>query len=183
MPAPAPKTKGAHVLNAVKVLRSQRERALTLLPSHLHKYLEHRILPSSWYPLEEHIGLLQAVVKMMPAGPDVWFTMGRGTAQMDLAGIYRHFLRVGDPQLSLGSMGGLWRSAHDSGEVVITPDGPCAAIMTVRDFNLRSRDFCKLISGYLAEVATLAGGQQVQSSHSSCRAEGAATCIWRVTWQ
>src|SRR5262245_28111551 len=112
-----PKTKGAHVLNAVKTLRKNRERALAVLPPHLHKYLEQRILPSSWYPLEDQLELLRAIASFMAATPDPWITIGRATAQMDLTGIYRNHVRADDPEQTLAAGAAIWRSTHDTGEV------------------------------------------------------------------
>ena len=182
-PMEEPHTKGSHVLSAVKVLRANRERALMLLPPSLHKYLEQRILPSSWYPLAEHLGLLRVIVQLWPATGDTWQMMGRATAQSDLNGIYKMHLKPGDPGRSLQAMAALWRSAHDTGEAVITLDGPTEATMTLVDFGVRSREFCRVTTGYAAEVVTLAGGRDVKVTHPACRDDGAPECVWRATWR
>jgi uncharacterized protein (TIGR02265 family) len=178
-----PHTKGAHVLSAVKVLRANRERASMLLPDSLQKYLEQRILASSWYPLAEHLGLLKAIVQLWPAAGDTWQMMGRATAQADLGGIYKTHLKPGDPARSLESMAALWRLVHDTGEAIITLDGPTSATLTLVDFELRSRDFCRVTTGYIIEVLTLAGARDSKVTHSSCRGDGADECIWQATWR
>jgi hypothetical protein len=177
-----PKTKGSHVISAVKVLRSQRQRALALLPPRLHHYLEERILASSWYPMEDQFELLRAIAAMMPASPDPYVIMGRGTARMDLAGIYRNQLRDGDPARSLTAMSVIWRTANDSGDVTTTLDGPRLATVRLSGYDFTRVERCRMVEGYLVEVVTLASGRDARATHSECSARGAVDCVWRVTW-
>jgi uncharacterized protein (TIGR02265 family) len=179
------RTKGTHVINAVKVLKQDRARALKHLPPHLHKYLEQRIMPSSWYPLEEHLGLLRAIAELfMPPGVDPWMAMGRGTARLDLTGNgpYKLLLWPGDPGRTLSGIMALWRSVHDSGEVYVATDGPRQATVTLRDYAMHAREICAVLDGYLAEAATLAGGRDVRVNHVSCLCRDGGECLWRVTW-
>ncbi len=181
---PEPQTKGTHVLAAVKVLRGNRERALALLAPPLQKYLEQRILPSSWYPMSEHLALLHAVAKLWPAGSgDPWALMGRATAQVDLTGIYKSHLRVGDPGRTLVAMGALWRSAQDTGTVQITvePSGTWAE-MSLRDYPLSSREFCRVTTGYIGEVLRLAEARDPRVNHVECVNTGHTECKWRAIW-
>jgi hypothetical protein len=177
------RTKGSHVLSAVKVLRSNRERALELLPASLHKYLEERILPSSWYPLDEHLGLLRVVAQLWPAGSgDPWMLMGRATAQADLGGLYKLLLKPGDTEATLKGMGALWRSAHDTGDARISFDGGGRATMYLRNFGVRSKEFCRVTNGYILEAIKMSGGANGRVAHDACRGDGAEECVWNVTW-
>jgi len=178
-----PKTKGAHVVNAVKILRRNRERATKLLPERLHRYLELRILPSSWYPMEDQLGLLHAIAALMPAAPDPWLTMGRGTALMDLAGVYRNHLRKGDPERTLTFMGALWRSTNDSGDLTTEVERPGVVMVRLHAYNLHSAERCRMVDGYLLEVVEQAGGRDVQVKHLRCTAAKKPDCVWRVEWR
>jgi len=177
------RAKGLHILQIVKVLRQNRERVRALLPPPLHKYLDDRILPSTWYPNEDHIALLRALAALLPATPDPWTTIGRGSAFADLSGLYRNYLRKGDPLQTMRVLEAAWRSAHDTGTLSITPDGPTAAIIVLRDFELRLREYCRLLGGYQMEAATLSGASDVRNVHLSCCANGDAECRWRVEWR
>ncbi len=177
------KTKGAHVLNAVKALKSSREQALRVLPPALHHYLTDRILPSSWYPMEEHLGLLRAIATMMPPGQDPWPLMGQGTARMDLSGIYKAFVRKGEVLQTMHSMAAVWRSVHDTGEVSTSSDGPGRFTLTMRGYAMRAPEICGIATGYLGEVVAIASdGKRAKVEHASCRCRGADECVWLVTW-
>jgi|SRR5579863_9959107 len=180
---PMAKTKGTHVLNAVKVLRQDRERARKHLAPHLHRYLDERILPSSWYPMEDHLMLLHTIAKLfMPPGVDPWLAMGRGTARMDLAGVYRLHLRPGDPGRTLQALSAVWKSVHDSGEVTSANAGPATFVITMRGFSRRAPEICGIIDGYVAEVVNIAGGVTPKVLHERCCCRGADECVWRVSW-
>jgi uncharacterized protein (TIGR02265 family) len=178
------RTKGAHVINAVKVLRQDRERARRVLPPALHRYLEERIMPSSWYPLDDHLVLLHAVAELfMPPGVDPWVTMGQGTARMDMAGIYKLHLRPGEPGRTLFAMSAVWRSVHDSGEVIAHNAGPQSFSMTILGYHVRAREICGIAQGYLGEVVRIAGGRDPRVEHTRCCCDGARDCTFAVTWR
>jgi hypothetical protein len=177
------KTKGSHVVQAVKVLRHHRERALAALAPHLHKYLEQRILPSSWYPTEDHLALLRVVVTLLPPAADPWQMLGRGNAQLDLGGIYRNQLKAGQPGRTLQAVEAIWMSAYDSGRLTISLDGATAAAARLDGLDIKSRELCRILTGYFMEAATLAGAHRVKASHIRCCSEGAADCLWQIEWQ
>lgn len=178
------KAKGAHVLNAVKVLRSDKARARTLLPPALHKYLDERILPSSWYPIADHRLLLQAVANLLGGVSDAsWIIMGRGVAQMDLAGIYRPLLRPGDAESSLRMMSAMWKNAFDTGEVKVAVDGPGRVTIALHDFPVRDGAICAICGGYIVEIVTQSIGVEPHVVQERCRARNDHECVWRVQWQ
>jgi hypothetical protein len=177
------KTKGTHVINAVKVLRKDRERALKWLPPHLHWYLQQHLLPSTWYPLEDQLMLLRCIGELfMPPGIDRWNAMGHGTALMDLTGIYKSHLHPGDPTLTLQSLSAIWRSVNDSGEIIATSDGPQQFSITKRGYDVRTPEMCGMHGGYLEEAVALAGGKDPRVLHERCYCQGASECVWRVAW-
>jgi hypothetical protein len=178
------RTKGAHVIQAVKVLRSQRERALAVLAPELHRYLDERILPSTWYPTEDHLALLRALVSLLPGGGvDPWVLLGRGNAQMDLGGLYRRQLKPGDPGRTLEVTQAIWSSAYDSGRVEVAVGGDQSATVKLLDPGFRSRELCRILTGYMMEAVTLAGGRDVQVQHVRCAMTFGIECVWQVQWQ
>ena len=178
--------KGSQILNAIKVLRSQRERALELLPSRLHHYLAERILASTWYPLEDHVELLRTITNLLsPNGPSdgSWQLMGRGTARMDLTGLYSAQLRRGDAEGTMRWMAVMWKNAFDCGEVKVQLDGPNHASVRLRGFPLGSREICGICTGYIIESVQLATDHEPEVKHVVCRGLGGNECSWSVSWR
>jgi hypothetical protein len=177
------KAKGASLLGAVKWLRHAREAAQRALPAHLQHYLDERVQIASWYPEEDLLGLIRALARVLPAGPgDVYELMGRFSAREQLAGVYRHLLEGGDA-LSLPRRGlVLWQSQHDSGRLQVTVLGPGRARVDVSDYELPSREMCRILLGYTAEMFTIAELRNPRVEKTSCRLDGAPQCSWLCSW-
>jgi hypothetical protein len=177
-----PRIKGINVVNAVKMLRTQSDRARAVLPARLHSYLEQRILVSSWYPEEDQLELLRALASLMPRSPDPFIVMGRGTARSDLTGIYQKQLRRGDVERTLVFAGALWRNAHDTGEMSTERNGTNAVTVRLRDYGAVSSEMCRVCTGYFVELVQLAEDKRAEVTHDECRVTGAAVCTWRIRW-
>jgi hypothetical protein len=179
-PSEPPKIKGTNVLSVVKALRAHRVQALASLPARLHHYLVDRILVSSWYPESDHLALMRALATILPQARDLFPMMGRMVAREDLAGIYRGLLRPGDPAQTLVASAALWRNYHNTGAITTTLESP---LIDERGYGGAAREWCQILSGYLSELAIIAGGQQVQIAELSCCLAGSPACSWRVTWR
>ena len=174
--------KGTNLLTAVKALRADRERARSVMPAHLHKYLEERILVSSWYPETDLLGLLRALGAMLPVAPDPFAFMGRHTAREHLSGIYRGHVRASELERTLTAAAALWRNYHDTGDMTADMEAPKRWILRLDGFAASSREFCRLLSGYFRELAEVAGASQVEVTKLICCLDGAADCRWLLQW-
>jgi hypothetical protein len=180
------KTKGTTMVTLVKFLRSQRERAQAALPPPLHRYLDERIHPSSWYPEADLLVLLRAMLGMTPGSRDaVLGQLGTALAREHLDGIYGH-LKVDaqdDPATLTRRCFALWGSQHDTGTIHFEPIAPGSATLEVRDFAFPSAEMCRITTGYLAESLRLGGAATVRVAKHSCRVDGAAVCTWSAAWE
>jgi hypothetical protein len=176
------KVKGTNMLSAVKALRTARAEAQRLLPAPLQRYLDDRILVSSWYPEADLMGLLHTLGQFLP-GDDAFFFMGRHTAREHLAGVYRGHLRAGDLERTLQSASALWRNYHDTGEMTVTLEGPGRAALQLRGFASTTAEFCRLLRGYFTELAEQAGAKEVVVTKGECILGGARACGWSMTWR
>ena len=43
-----------------------------------------------------------------------------------------------------------------------------------------SRDYCRAISAYLAELQRMSGDRNPRTTHTLCRTSGADRCVWVV---
>src|SRR5262247_800216 len=60
--------KGTVMVEAVKALQAQGERATALLSPKLQAYLTQKIVLASWYPLEDYAEILKAMMKAGGSG-------------------------------------------------------------------------------------------------------------------
>ncbi|HEY1586743.1 MAG TPA: hypothetical protein VGH63_13705 [Polyangia bacterium] len=175
------KVKGTNMLSAVKALRMARDESRKLLPPPLHRYLEERVLVSSWYPEADLMVLLQTLGKILP-GDDPFYYMGRRTAAEHLAGIYRGHVRPDDLERTLQSASALWRNYHDTGDMTVTLEGPGRATLQLRDFASTTPEFCRLLRGYFIALAEQAGAKGVDVAKLECILGGGRACRWTMTW-
>jgi hypothetical protein len=178
-----PNVKGSNVVSAVKMLRANRERALALLAPKYHRYLNERVVVASWYPEADQLELLRVVASMLPPTPDPWMTMGRIAARGDLSTLYSYMVKPGEMKGTLRAATALWQTFHDTGELKITLEAPGRALATVRDYAASCREMCRVVGGYVTEVAVAAGANEVSTAKSGCVHEGAPLCSWRMTWR
>ena len=177
------KIKGVAVINVVKVLRMKKDEARKLLPEHLHGYLEDRVMPSSWYPEEENWELLRALARLLPdPGMDIYEYMGLITARSDLGGVYAHLIRQGDPATTLRRATFTWGLYHDTGKKEVIESGDDYVISEIAGFENPCRESCGTTKGWNAELAKMAGGKNVEVTHTKCVLDGASACRFEVRW-
>jgi hypothetical protein len=178
------KAKGTTLLSLVKFLRHNRDRALELLPSELHHYLEERIQTSGWYPEEDLLALNRCMIRLMPGQREaVLSEMGKSIAAEHMEGIYAHLrLEEGDLRPLARRAFALWSSQHDSGRLSVTPEGPGVILFELSDFGLPSREICDITAAYFRETLRLAG-VEAEVREEECRVAGANRCLWRATWR
>jgi hypothetical protein len=176
------KAKGTTLLSMVKFLRSQRERAASVLPSDLHSYLDQRIQPSSWYPEADLLEMLRAMLSLLPGDRETNLQrMGAAIAREHMEGVYGH-LRADEPDTLVRRAVALWGSQHDSGRFQIEIEGPGRARYEVRDYALPSPEMCSIFRAYFVETQRVAGWTGVRAEKQACVLHGAEACSWIVSW-
>lgn len=175
--------KGVAMLNCLKALRARKEEARTLLPAPLRWYLDERIMVSGWYPEEDQLELIRALAGLLPETRiDVYEFMGRFTAERDLAGLYGHMVKQGDPQWTLRRGPAIWRSYHDTGTLSVTFDGPGMARLELSDYGLPSSAMCRVLLGWYGQLVRMTGAREVEIGETRCRQRKDAACVWEVKW-
>lgn len=167
--------KGSALIESIRVLRSQRARALELLPPELHHYLERRILVSSWYPEPDYMHLLRALRRVL--GGVSWERVGAIGARNDLTGIYAKLVRGKSIEDVATMAPALWRNYHDTGRETVTFAKRCARF-EIADFAVVDADYCKVVLGYNRELLETAGAVVLRARKVSCTASGDASCVW-----
>jgi len=179
--------KGSGLIHAVKSLRTYGG-GKTHLPPRLRKYLTERILPSSWFPEEDHLEIIRALGKVLPrvledSKEDVYVSMGRAAAKQDLATIYASSVRPGDVLGTLTYGVAMWRTYHDTGSLTVTSAGPNHICLELVGYELPSTEMCRITLGWTTEWVKKAGAKDIRMRELQCCANGAKSCVWDIDWK
>lgn len=172
--------KGMTLLEAVKFLRARRDEAEAVISPKLHWYLDGQIRPSGWYPEADLVELIRACARLLPGDPDrVLELMGELSVRSQTE-IYSDLLLGGT---STSRVFALWKTQHDTGEMVMTPESPERMRIELVDFADPTREFCLLLRGYFKGVVVINGGTDPAVEKVSCRIWGDESCVWRASWK
>jgi len=172
--------KGTIIVETVKALQAQGDRALSFLPPKLAHYMDERIVLASWYPLEDYAELLRAIMKAAGGGRvNPCEKMGRDCARAHMGGTYSRFNKSTDRKAAFT----LLSSMYDSGELRIVERDTGRAVVEFLNFALPTREICDTFTGYQAERMLILGFEDVQVKHTKCRVIGAAACVWELSWK
>jgi len=179
-PKPGGKLKGIAFLSVVKLLRSRRDDALSLLRPELHKYLTDNLRPSAWYPESEHTELLQAGARLYPGSPDRALEMMGEFAAKAHCEIYKEvLLGHGSPSRTFA----MWATQHDTGEMRRIRELPNRMRFELVGFGDTSRENCLALTGYFRGTFSMNGIADVVVEKLACRLWNDASCIWRCTFE
>jgi hypothetical protein len=177
-----PQTKGTNLIDMVKFLRKQRDAARRLLPERFHRYLDERLNVSGWYPEEDMVGLVQALVKLMPGPPeDALVRIGRMNARMHLQGTYAHLLSDARPAVLPGRAVALWKTMHDTGDFRLAVEHDHAEAR-LSGYGHPTAEMCIMLGAYVLELFALANVTDAKVDEVACCRRGAPECRWRIEW-
>jgi len=170
------------VVKVVKVLRAMRDPASRILPPALLPYLDQRILASSWYPEQDCLGLLAALVQIGQARGITWELFGALAAQTDLTGVYRSVVVKGDVAATLARARVAWRNYHDSGDIHTELTDGASVKMEIVDYPIVSAEMCRLHGAFLSEFVTASGVRITGTQKTACTARRDRSCIWLMDY-
>jgi hypothetical protein len=177
-----PQTKGTNLIDMVKFLRLHRDAARRHLPEAHHRYLDERLNVAAWYPEEDMIALVQALVRILPSsGEDPLVLIGRLNARMHLQGTYAHLLKDASPSTLPVRAVALWKTMHDTGEFQLAAeDGSAEARLS--GYGHPTAEMCAMLGGYLLELFVVAGAADAKVDEVACCRRAASACRWRIEW-
>ena len=177
------KAKGTTLVSMVKFLRSQRERALAVLPKSVHPYLDERIHASSWYPEADVLTLIRGMLELLPGSRAMNLErMGAAIAREHMEGVYEH-LKSEDPSSLARRTAALWGSQHDSGSPSVRLEAPGRARYEIRGYGHPSGEMCAIVQSYFVESLRVVGWLDVHAIKAACVRNGDDACAWTVTWR
>ncbi|HXZ84437.1 MAG TPA: hypothetical protein VEI82_03005 [Myxococcota bacterium] len=172
--------KGVAFLGVVKLLRSRRDDAMSLLRPELHHFLSETVRPSGWYLESEHAELLRAGAQLYPGSPDRALELMGEAAARDHSELFRELLvGPGSPSRAFA----LWSTQHDTGELRRVRETANRVTLELAGFENATRELCLLLTGYWRGTFLVNGCSDVAIEKLGCRLWQDQSCIWRCTWK
>ncbi len=179
------KIKGTAILPAVKLVRKNRDKIEPLLDDGSRRLASERILPGSWYPLEDASSLLRAICRYYGGTAEHAMEMvGMYCAEGDLNGVYAHLITPGDPSRSFRRAVMLWRNYLDTGTLHYLQPDPAAkkAILRLEDF-AQDIPYCACLVGMARVVARRVGTEATfRIQETRCTLRGDPICEFESSW-
>jgi len=177
---PMGRIKGVAFLGVVKLLRSRRDDAMSLLRPELHHFLSETVRPSGWYLESEHAELLRAGAQLYPGSPDRALELMGEAAARDHSELFRELLvGPGSPSRAFA----LWSTQHDTGELRRVRETANRVTLELAGFENATRELCLLLTGYWRGTFLVNGCSDVAIEKLGCRLWQDQSCIWRCTWK
>lgn len=140
-------------------------------------------LASSWYSFELGKRLDEAIVDVLAGGRTEFFEkLGAASAEANLGGVHKTFLKVGDPHAFLAKAPTIYSFYYDQGRREYERTGPSEGVLTTYDAPTFSAPDCATVVGWYRRALEMCGAKTPRVVEEECRANGGQACRYRVSW-
>ena len=160
------------------------EKVLAQLPAADAVQLRKTLLVTSTYPLDLNLRLDTAIANVLyPGEPErAFIEMGRKSADVNLGGPQRAFVREGDPHHLLGFTETIYAFYYGEGRRTYEKTGPTSAVLTTHGAPLSTPGDCATVVGWHERALELSGANDVKVVERRCRNRGDAVCEYHLSW-
>jgi uncharacterized protein (TIGR02265 family) len=160
------------------------EKVLAHLPVDDAKALRRTLLVTTTYPLSTNLKLDEAIAReLYPAdGKRAFLEMGRSSADVNLTGPQKAFVRAGDPHHLLSFAETIYAYYYAEGRRTYEKTGPKTATLVTYDAPAATPGDCLTVVGWHQRAIELSGGKEVQVVETRCRSRGDLVCEYRCSW-
>jgi hypothetical protein len=142
-----------------------------------------RILPTAWCAFELGHRLDEAIVQELGGGrSDYFLRLGEASAERNLSGVHRAFLRPGDPHGFLAQAPEIYAFYYDRGRRTYERAGEKEGVLTTHDAETFSGPDCLTVVGWYVKALQMCGARDVTVVEEECRARRGAVCRYRARW-
>ena len=143
-----------------------------------------RLLTVKWYPFELGKRLDDAIVRQVGGGRSEFFErLGESSAEKNLSTLHASFLAPGNPHAFLGKAPTIYAMYYETGRREYERTGEREGVLTTRDAETFSAPDCLTVVGWYRKALEMCGAANVRVVEEECRANGAAVCRYRVSWE
>ncbi len=176
--------KGTVLVDFIKTIRSDKRGVYdSYLTEDDRKIMEHRILPSAWYPYDTFKNCFRAVFEVLAKKDlDKVQEWGRLYGQEIMSGLYKGLLKEGDPMKYLKKYETYVRNFFDFGAIEVNEVSENAAELTIRGFDPSFAPIYYMMFGWLERTLELCGAEEIKSEILERSWEGGKTTRIRFSW-
>ena len=161
------------------------ERVLRHLAEDDARPLRRTLLVTGTFPLEVNLRLDQAIAKELhPGDPQrAFLEMGRASAEVNLRGPQRAFVREGDPHALLSLSETIYAYYYGEGRRTYRKTSDRSATLTTHDAPPSTPGDCLTVVGWHQRAIEISGGQNAQVTETQCRSRGQPVCEYECSWE
>jgi uncharacterized protein (TIGR02265 family) len=161
------------------------ERVLRHIPEADAKQLRRTLLVTGTWPLELNLRLDQAIAsELYPADPERAFReMGRASADVNLSGPQRAFIKEGDPHHLLSFAESIYAYYYGEGRRTYERTGPQSARLVTHGAPPATPGDCLTVVAWHERAIELSGGRNARVQETKCRSRGDAVCEYLCSWE
>lgn len=141
------------------------------------------VMTISWYPFELGTRLDQAIVTVLGGGDPAYFEkLGESSASRNLATMHKPYLTKGDAHGFLSKAPQIYRMYYEVGHREYERTGEREGMLTTHDAETFSVPDCSTVVGWHRRALEMCEVKGARVVEEQCRAKGAPTCRYRVSW-
>jgi hypothetical protein len=147
--------------------------------------IQEKLLSNSWYPIDlAVIEPMQKICEMFYSGDHkgAW-EIGRFAAEIALKGVYKLFVKIGNPKFMIMRASGIISSYYRPGDVKIIELKANAVAIYLSNFNIKHHLIENRIAGWIERAFEINGCKNVQMKINQSMTKGNDVCEMIVSWQ
>jgi len=187
VPTRTANVKGSIVRSRLDLLRTKGlfDDVMALLPEADRAVWTGLVLATSWYSFEMSQRLDDATAKVLGRGDarKAYLEMGRASAESNLAGVHKAYVRVGNPHHLLSCAPQIYKQYYDKGHRTYDRVSATSGVLKTFDAENVTANDCLTVIGWYERAIELCGGADVRIKESLCRARGDDHCEYVCSWR
>lgn len=178
--------KGSVVLARLELIAAKGafEQVMAALPAADQTVWRGVVLAMNWYPFEMAQRLDQAIASVLsPKHKRQFFLdLGRASADANLPGMHKAFVRAGDPHYLLSRAPQIYSKYYDKGRRTYEKTSATSCVLRTFDAENVTVDDCLTVVGWHVRAIEISGGKNATVRETLCRANGDDHCEYHCAW-